>query len=196
MTGAMPAAVWLAALQPGGRLVTTLTGTSLIITADKTPDGGATGRTEWDRAGFMHTRTGPGYPPEMLEQFNKIRGAQGDEFTTGRFPVVNVNQAWELYSMLGIAVPGIRHHFEETPGGARTAWMLHPDGSWARATATGDQTPVIHQAGPRRLWNILDDLRRDWLRDGSLPAYGAKVTISPDGSIRLTRGGWNVEISE
>ena len=44
-------ASWLAALRPGGRLVTTITGTSLIVTADKTPDGGASGRTEWDRAG-------------------------------------------------------------------------------------------------------------------------------------------------
>jgi protein-L-isoaspartate O-methyltransferase len=52
---------WLAALRPGGRLVTTITGTSLIITAGKTPDGGASGRTEWDRAGFMHTRSGPDY---------------------------------------------------------------------------------------------------------------------------------------
>ena len=58
-------ASWLAALRPGGRLVTTITGTNLIVTADKTPDGGASGRTEWDRAGFMHTRSGPGYPPAM-----------------------------------------------------------------------------------------------------------------------------------
>lgn len=54
---------WLAALRSGGRLVTTITGTGLIVTADKTPDGGAAGVTEWDRAGFMHTRTGSGCPP-------------------------------------------------------------------------------------------------------------------------------------
>jgi hypothetical protein len=42
-------------LRPGGRLLSTLGGTSLIITADKTPDGGAAGCTEWDRAGFMNT---------------------------------------------------------------------------------------------------------------------------------------------
>jgi protein-L-isoaspartate O-methyltransferase len=188
-------ASWLAALRPGGRLVTTLTGTSLIITADKTPDGGATGRTEWDRAGFMHTRTGPACPSGTLERFREIRDAEGDAITTGRFPVVNVTQAWDLYSTLGVAIPGISHHYEETPGGTRTAWMLHPDGSWARATADGDQAPVIHQSGARRLWDILDELRRDWLRDGSLPAYGAKVTINPDGSMHLTRGRWNAEIS-
>jgi protein-L-isoaspartate O-methyltransferase len=44
-------ASWLAALRPGGRLVTTIAGTGLILTADKTDDGGALGRIEWDRAG-------------------------------------------------------------------------------------------------------------------------------------------------
>jgi protein-L-isoaspartate O-methyltransferase len=187
-------ASWLTALRPGGRLVTTITGTSLIVTADKTPDGGATGRTEWDRAGFMHARTGPAYPPAALEQFTAIRDARGDQITTGRFPVVNVNEAWDLYSMLGITAPGIHHHYEEDKDGTRTAWMIHPDGSWARATATADQAPVIHQAGPRNLWTLLDDTRRDWLRDGSLPAYGARVTITPDGTITLRRGRWQARI--
>ncbi len=96
--------------------------------------------------------------------------------------------------MLGITVPGIHHHYEEDEDGTRTAWMIHPDGSWARATATADQAPVIHQAGPRRLWTLLDDTRRDWLRDGSLPAYGARVTITPDGTITLKRGRWEAAI--
>lgn len=189
-------AAWLAALRPGGRLVTNLSGTSLIITADKTPDGGATGRTEWDRAGFMNTRNGPSYPPEALEQFNKIRDARGDEISSGQLPVVNVPEAWELYSTLGVMLPGIRHHYEQTPDGKRTAWMLHPDGSWARATAASDTaTPIVHQSGPRRLWTTLDEIRRQWLHDGSLPVYGAKVTISPDGDMRLTRGRWEAEIT-
>jgi protein-L-isoaspartate O-methyltransferase len=186
---------WLAALRPGGRLVSTITGTNLIITADKTPDGGAIGRTEWDRAGFMSTRKGPSYPPDMLELFTTIRSADGDQVTVGRFPVVNVNDAWELYSTLGLTLPGIEHHFEQGPDGTRTAWMLHPDGSWARATALGDEPPIIHQAGPQRLHDILDRLRDDWLRDGSLPAYGARVRISPDGSLTFQRGRWTVTIA-
>ena len=187
-------ASWLTALRPGGRLVTTITGTSLIVTADKTPDGGAAGRTEWDRAGFMHTRTGPAYPADTLDQFTNIRDAKGDQITTGRFPVVNVNEAWDLYSMLGITAPGIEHHYEETEDRTRTAWMIHPDGSWARATATADQAPVIHQTGPRRLWSLLDELRRDLLTDGSLPAYGARVTITPDGTITFKRGRWQATL--
>lgn len=187
-------ASWLAALRPGGRLVTTITGTNLILTADKTPDGGAAGRTEWDRAGFMHTRSGPGYPPAMRERLTEIRDAEGDQVTNGRYPVVNVSDGWELYSTLGLILPGVQDHYEERPDGTRTAWLIHPDGSWARATATPDQAPVVHQSGPRRLWNTLDALRADWLRDGSLPAYGANVTISPDGSLHFQRGRWTASI--
>jgi protein-L-isoaspartate O-methyltransferase len=189
-------ASWLAALRPGGRLVTTITGTNLIITADKTSDGGASGRTEWDRAGFMHARSGPDYPPAMLKQFTAIRDAEGDQVSTGSLPVVNVNEAWDLYSTLGVIIPGIQHHYEEDKDGKRTAWIIHPDGSWARATGTADQAPVIHQTGPRHLWNTLDELRQAWLRDGSLPAYGAKVTIEPDGTIHLSRGRWQATIPQ
>lgn len=189
-------ASWLTALRPGGRLVVTITGTNLILTADKTPDGGATGRIEWDRAGFMHTRTGPVYPPDMLDRFTVIRDAAGEQVITGRLPVVNVNEAWDLHSTLGVMLPCIAHHYEETSDGTRTAWIIHPDGSWARATATGNHSPVVHQTGPRRLWDTLDELRDQWLRDGSLPAYGAKATITPDGAIHLSRGHWHVIITE
>jgi protein-L-isoaspartate O-methyltransferase len=185
-------ASWLTALRPGGRLAATIAATSLIITADKTPDGGATGVTEWDRAGFMHTRSGHDYPPGLRERFAAIRDAEGEQVSTGRYPVVSVAEAWELHSMLGVTVPGgVSHHYAATPDGRRTAWMLAPDGSWARATGTGDDPPVVHQSGPRHLWDILDRLRHAWLRDGSLPAHGAKVTITPDGGISLNRGRWH-----
>ena len=188
-------ASWLAALRPGGRLVTTLTGTALIVTADKTGDGGAVGRTEWDRAGFMPTRAGMDYPPGLAEEFAVVREAEGDQVSVGRYPVVNVVQAWEIWSMLGIIAPGIEHHYQQDGDGQRTAWMLHPDGSWARATSVDGATPTVHQSGPRRLWDILDDLRHRWLRDGSLPVYGATVTITPDGVCHLQRGRWRATIA-
>jgi SAM-dependent methyltransferase len=187
-------ASWLTALRPGGRLVTVLAGTGLLVTADKTPDGGAAGRTEWYRAGFMAARSGSDYPPTLLEQFPAARGAEGEYVSTGRYPVVSIGSAWELYSMLGVTVPGVQEHYEETGDGQRTAWLLHPDGSWARATGTADDPPVVHQSGPRRLWDIVDDIRHAWLRDGKLPAYGASVIITPDGSVQLKRGGWQAAI--
>jgi protein-L-isoaspartate O-methyltransferase len=178
-------ASWLIALKPGGRLVTTIAGTALILTADKTSDGGADGRIEWDRAGFMHTRSGPDYPPSPARREN----ADGGHVTRGRYPVVNVAEAWELWSMLGILIPGIEHRYQED-GGQRTAWMLHPDGSWARAVAQNTEKPTVHQGGPQRLWDVLDDVRAQWLSEGQLPVYGATVRIEPDGVIHLRRGRW------
>ena len=185
---------WLAALRPGGRIVTPIAGTTLILTADKTPDGGAEGRTEWDRAALMPARTGPDGPAVPPGLLAAVREAGGEQVSTGRYPVVNVAHAWDLYSALGVVAPGIAHEFAETAAGRRTAWMVHPDGSWARATGTGDDPPTVHQGGPRRLWDILDELRLAWLREGSLPVYGAAATITPDGAIHLRHNRWHATL--
>lgn len=182
-------ASWLAALKPGGRLVTVIANTSLILTATKTEDGGATGRIEPDWAMFMPARSGGDYPPRLDELFAAVRDQDGEHVGRGRYPIVDVGGAWELWSMLEIVAPGIEHRYDEGPDGRRTAWMLHADGSWARAVATGPDLPDVHQGGPRRLWDILDDIREYWLRNGALPLRGARVFVLPDGVIRLWRGG-------
>ncbi|MBB5123055.1 protein-L-isoaspartate(D-aspartate) O-methyltransferase [Streptomyces eurocidicus] len=186
-------ASWLAALEPHGRLVTTIAGTSLLVTAEKTEDGGATGRVEWDRAGFMHTRHGSDYPPRLAVLLAAAREHDGDDISTGRYPVVQVTEAWDLASMLDVVAPGIEHRFDEG-GTQRTALMAHADGSWARATARADEAPQVHQGGPRRLWDILDEIRTHWLTHGELPVRGAKVFVKPDGSTYLARGKWLAEL--
>jgi protein-L-isoaspartate O-methyltransferase len=187
-------ASWLTALRPRGRLVTTIAGTGLILTADKTDDGGALGQIEWDRAGFMLSRHGPGYPPPLWERNEAARDGDGEQVTRGWYPVLNVMEAWELWSMITVLVPGVEHYYWEEDG-RRTAWMLHPDGSWARASSVGSEAPVVHQSGARRLWDLLDEVREMWLRDGSLPVYGASATITPDGGIHLRRGRWSASLT-
>ena len=92
--------------------------------------------------------------------------------------------------MLELKLPGIEYRQKED-GETRTVWLLYPDGSWARATATGFlESPVVHESGPRRLWAELDRIRNRLNRSGALPAYGAQVTITPDGMTTLTRGSW------
>ncbi|WP_329550449.1 methyltransferase domain-containing protein [Streptomyces sp. NBC_00696] len=80
----------LGALRTGGRLVTTLANTSLILTAWKTEDGGARGQIERDWAGFMKTRHGADYQPGLDELLTHARGAKGEEVTVGRYPVLDV----------------------------------------------------------------------------------------------------------
>ncbi|MGO4759093.1 methyltransferase domain-containing protein, partial [Streptomyces sp. 2MCAF27] len=144
-------ASWLTVLRPGGRLVTTLAGTSLLITAEKNQDGSAAGRVEWDRAGFMHARAGDDYPPGVGDVLAEAVEQDGDEVALGPYPIVDVANAWDLDSMLSLKAPGIEHSYEDD-GEQRVALMAHEDGSWARATATGDDRPTVHQGGPRRLW--------------------------------------------
>ncbi len=186
-------ASWLAALRPGGRLVTTIAGTSLLVTAEKNEDGGATGRVEWDRAGFMKTRHGDDYPPGVDKLLAAARHLDGEQVAVGRYPVVNVGEAWDLASMLDITTPGVTHQYEEH-GDQRMALMTHPDGSWARATAHADEPPTIHQAGPRRLWDTLDEIRDYWLTNGELPVRGARVFVKPDGTTYLARGRWRAKL--
>ncbi|MFF1640644.1 protein-L-isoaspartate(D-aspartate) O-methyltransferase [Streptomyces sp. NPDC058246] len=187
---------WLAALQAGGRLVTTLAGTGLIVTADKTEDGGAIGRIEPDPAGFMRTRHGDDYDDRPTDQvWQTARHADGDTVTTSRYPLLYVPDSWEVMSALELTIPGISHR-TSTDGDTRTVWLLHPDGSWARASATGFlDSPTVHQGGPRHLWDELERIRHRLNREGGLPVYGAQVRIDPDGTMHLTRGGWSATIT-
>jgi protein-L-isoaspartate O-methyltransferase len=186
---------WLTALRPGGRIVTTIADTALILTADKTDDGGAAGRIEWDRAGFMGTRAGADYPPTLTELYASVQDTPGERVSWGRYPVINVHESWEVWSMLSLMAPGIEHHYQ-TDGERRTAWMLHADGSWARASGLPGESPQVHQGGPRSLWSLLEDIRHAWLCDGSLPLYGARVRIDDAGAIHLRRGSWQHTIAE
>lgn len=183
---------WLTSLTTGGRLVTNLSGTGLVIAADKTEDGGARGRVTLERAGFMATRHGEDYPQEQGTRHAWTD--DGEHIGTGRYPVIQVAETWELMSMYALAAPGVRHSYDEDTEGVRTAVMVHDDGSWARATGHRGEQPTVHQAGPRRLWDMLDEIRHDWLSDGALPAYGAQALIGPDGTLRLSRGTWHTTV--
>ncbi|QMU80553.1 protein-L-isoaspartate(D-aspartate) O-methyltransferase [Streptacidiphilus sp. PB12-B1b] len=185
-------ASWLAALRDGGRLVTNLAGTGLVVTADKAPDGSARGRVTWERAGFMATRSGDDYPPSPGTR--RAWTDEGEEVGPGRYPVVHVAETWELLSAFALTTPGVQHGYRQDADGVRTAVMVHADGSWARATGRHGEPPTVHQAGPRRLWDVLDGIRHDWLSEGALPGYGAAVTITPDGRTVLSRGGWRVSV--
>lgn len=182
----------LAALNDGGRLVTTIANTSLILTAWKTGDE-AVGQIERDTAGFMRTRTGDDYPPALTELFATARVADGHDVTTGRYPVLDVANAWELRSMLEITTPGVELAYEQHDG-HRVAYLVHPDGSWARAAGEFIDPPTVHQTGPQRLWTALERIRNRLNAEGSLPLLGARVRITPDGVCHLARGQWRVSM--
>ncbi|QFR94808.1 methyltransferase domain-containing protein [Streptomyces tsukubensis] len=191
----------LAALPPGGRLVTPLARTSLIVTGWKRSNGDVVGRVEWEWARFMPARSGDDYPPGRDGLLDLARNAGGDggagpdevETSTGRYPVVDVVNAWELRSMLEVTTPGVELDYVAR-GRGRTACLAHPDGSWARASAEWCDPPTVHQGGPRRLWDALERIRSYLNTEGSLPLYGAHVRITPDGTVHLSRGLWRASM--
>ncbi|WP_075735203.1 methyltransferase domain-containing protein [Streptomyces acidiscabies] len=182
------------ALEPGGHLVTTLARTCLLVTGWKERSGDVVGRVERDMAGFMLTRSGDDYPPGPDDLFTLAREADGD-VSTGRYPVVDVANAWELRSMLEITAPGTESAYG-TSERVRTAYLVHPDGSWARASAEWTDPPEVHQGGPQRLWDTLERIRNRLNTEGSLPLLGARVRITPDGVCHLSRGRWSASIGE
>ncbi|MET9830703.1 methyltransferase type 11 [Streptomyces sp. NPDC006385] len=183
----------LAALVPGGRIATTLARTSLIVTGWKHANGEVVGRVERDMAGFMLTRSGDDYPPGLAELFALAREAEGEQKSTGRYPVVDVANAWELRSMLEVTTPGVEPGYE-SHGRTRTAYLVHPDGSWARATAEWTDPPEVHQSGPQRLWEALERIRNRLNTEGALPLLGAHIRITPDGVCHLSRGRWRASM--
>ncbi|ULR48396.1 protein-L-isoaspartate O-methyltransferase family protein [Streptomyces deccanensis] len=186
---------WLQALRRGGRFVTTLAGTGLILTADKTEDGGAVGRIEWDRAGFMPTRHGADYEHPADDVWKGAMEGEGEATSTSRYPLLYPPDAWDVMSMLALNLPGIDYRHTQD-GETRTVWLLHPDGSWARATASGFlDSPTVHQSGPRRLWDELERIRHRLNREGALPVYGAQARVDPDGTLTLSRGAWSMTVN-
>ncbi|WEH34034.1 methyltransferase type 11 [Streptomyces sp. AM 4-1-1] len=185
----------LAALVPGGRIAAPLARTCLIITGWKHANGDVIGQVEHDTAPSVPARTGDDHPyaPVLTELFAHARDARGDETGTGRHPVVDLANARELRSMLEVTAPGVEYTYA-THDRHRTACLLHPDGSWARATAERTGPPEVHQGGPQRLWTILERIRDRLSAEGSLPLLGARVHITPDGNCHLSRGNWHTTI--
>ncbi|QNP70644.1 methyltransferase domain-containing protein [Streptomyces roseirectus] len=182
------------ALEPGGRLVTTLARTCLLVTGWKDRSGDVVGRVERDMAGFMSTRSGSDFPPAQTELFALARDAEGEHRSSGRYPVVDIENAWELRSMLEVTTPGVEIDYR-SDGDSRTAYLIHPDGSWARASAERlDDPPEVHQSGPQRLWDALERIRFQLNTEGSLPLLGANLRITPDGVCHLSRGRWQTSL--
>ncbi|MGX1885766.1 hypothetical protein [Streptomyces sp. NPDC055287] len=66
--------------------MTTIAGTGLILTADKTADGGGVGQIEWDRAGFMRTRHGDDFEHQEDQAWKGAAQDDGEETLTSRYP--------------------------------------------------------------------------------------------------------------
>jgi protein-L-isoaspartate O-methyltransferase len=100
---------WLEALQPGGRIVTTIIGTSMLISADMDEDGIARGRVRPDPANFMRTRQVADYPPRLDEVYSAARDQAGDQVRTLTGPMPDLWSDWELRCLYELGRPDIEN---------------------------------------------------------------------------------------
>jgi protein-L-isoaspartate O-methyltransferase len=175
-------ASWLAALRPGGRLITTIAGTPLMLVAAVQADGTAAGRVLPEQATFMPTRAGPDYPPRLDHVYADARSSPGEGVRPAAAAIPDLHRDWPAAALLALVVPGVEHRSYQRSDGLRLTWLLHPDGSWARAEEGGEQAALVHQAGRLRLWDEFEAARAAWDRRGRPPLDQLRAELRPDGT--------------
>lgn len=182
---------WLDSLRPGGRIVTTIIGTSLLISADMDNDGIARGRIQSDPASFMRTRQGADYPARLDELYATGRDQPGEHVRNLARTIPDLWADWSLRCLYELDSPDIENRSATLDDGSQVVWLLSPEGSWARAEQASG---TVHQAGSRRLWDDLERVQRQWDDAGRFPLDQMSVElssdrthlISPNGAWRLT----------
>jgi SAM-dependent methyltransferase len=177
---------WLEALQPGGRIVTTIVGTSMLISADMGEDGIARGRVQQDPANFMRTRQGPDYPARLDQVYTAARDQGGDQVRPLNGPMPDLWSDWELRCLYELDSPNIENRSATCDDGAEILWLLAADGSWARGEGSSG---TVHQSGPRRLWDELEHVQSRWEAAGRFPLSSMTVELGPDRSILASPDG-------
>lgn len=179
---------WIAQTRRGGRILVNLHrplggGALVLLTAkDETH---ASGRFLPDYGGFMPTRTYA--TPAALDLFASVDEAAG----TTRPASVTIDILDGPFGMFAaLRVPAQRLGIIPE-GQPEQGWLLAADESWAYQTVTEDGTPTVTQAGPLKLWDMLEAAHAEWLALGQPPreAFGLTVTQwreriwfgSPDG---------------
>ncbi|MFH8585436.1 methyltransferase domain-containing protein [Streptomyces celluloflavus] len=181
-------ASWLRTLRPGGRLVTTTAHTALLITADMGTDGIARGTVQPDPATFMETRREADYPPKLDDLFRSVRVREGEQVRPPEGAVPDLWQEWPLRWLYELETPGVETRAATYPeDGRRVVWLLAADGSWARAE--DGTAPLVHQGGPRRLWDDLERARRKWEENGRFSLHALRAELGAEGGALLSPDG-------
>lgn len=164
----------------------TAPGAGSLVRLTRTTDTTAEGRFDATYAAFMDLRHTIGYTkPTFPVDRDHDRADYGTTSLDPNTPWTNL-LVWFLASFeLG---PDIAYGYTLPPGGtipaysatAPTAsWIATPDGSWAEITLV--QQNGLHsvaEGGPRRLWNMIEHARRQWVELGQpgWDRFGLTVT--------------------
>lgn len=172
---------WIDQTRPGGKIMVNLRGPimlgalTLLAVGD---DGTATGSFLSGYASFMPLRHDPAVPFDHAG--SPVTDKPAVDSTTMVDPAsLRDNDAWGFFAQLQL--PGVRMRKAVADDGDTGIRLIAPDGSWALAWNTAeDGRFLVTQAGPTRLWEVLEQARRRWVELGR-PSWGDfRITITPD----------------
>jgi len=145
---------WLEQVKPGGRIVAPIA--TAIAVLDVEGPSTASGQFLPEPAFFMPLRSGE-EPADVgaLIQAVKSSTERGRDIDVGA-------EIWfdsQFQFLLAVAVPGLRFLATLDDG---AAVFTHADGSWAAVAGS-----VAVEAGPRRIWKLVEDAYESWIDLGN-----------------------------
>lgn len=181
---------WIAQAAPGGLILLNLYRElgGGVLARLRVRDGRASGRFAPFFAGFMPARA---IVPADAAELAGAHWAEAGERRAAQVPASALSEdAFGAFAALRL--PGVQRIGMLPDGEPEQAWLVSGDGSWA-CHASG----AVRQGGPRRLWDQVEALHRDWDDAGRPARDELGLTVTPDGGHRLWRGsedepGWAI----
>ncbi|MCI3931412.1 ATP-grasp peptide maturase system methyltransferase [Streptomyces sp. AN091965] len=180
---------WLRQVRVGGTITTTISGWMLasgLVRLTVQDDGTATGRFHTDQISYMLARPHERPPRPTFHQH------------PGRTRATRVNPAlledWTGQFLSQLAAPSA----ELMTNGTGVILVDVATGSQAWTEPAGGAS-TVHQHGPLRLWDQVEDALTAWQDAGSPPHSGLGLTVDPDGTQRVWLGTpdgpvWNLPV--
>lgn len=173
---------WVEQTRPGGLIVAPLAGslTSFgLVRLEVAGDGTAVGRMLPRPAGFMWLRAHRA-GTRKLDDILGDEDFSGDTRRTRMHPGVLDDEATAWVA--GLAIPWVRGITQQDETGV-SLWLVADrpaDGSIACVDAdAGAREFTVTQAGPRRLWDRVEETYRWWEAQGRPPLHRFGVTVTP-----------------
>jgi hypothetical protein len=134
----------------------------------------------------MRTRRKANYPPLLDEVYAMARDDAGDDVRGLAGPLPDLWSDWMLRCLYELDSPEIENRSATLDDGSEVVWLLGADGSWARAEGVSQ---LVHQSGPRRLWDDLERVQQTWSSSGQFSLDQLNVELSPDQSTLTSPDG-------